>query len=249
MKINVIIALFASAFLNSLFGQYLKIEYERTDLQDISSSTMSKEYNDKVKEARKKPQKNFLYYANGNSFFKNIPRASFIHDAGKTQIDESNVTVKKEVFTDFEIKIYHLKNEKGSYQYQNYPRINEEFYGYVEMNYKKINYKDDILKIDNYFCKLVEVTLINDQIAKIWYTEDIPISTGPAGFNTFPGVVLRVESPSYVMTAVKISNDAKESDVEKINAKLRVYRGDDFTNKMKEVRELNSKPILQEIKL
>jgi len=249
MKINIIIALFASTLLTNLSGQHLKIEYERTELENLSSPTMSGEFNDKVNLARKTPQKSFLYYANGNSFFKNIPRSSFSQDAGTSQLDETTKKIKKEVFIDVDIKIYHSRNDKGSFQYFNYPRINDEFYGYVEMNYKKIDYKDDVLKIDNYFCKLVEVTLINGQVTKIWYTEDIPVSTGPLGFNTFPGVVLRVESPSYVMTAVKISNDAREGDVEKINSKLKVYRGDDFINKMKKVRELNSKPILQEIKL
>lgn len=249
MKINIVLVLFTSVLLNNVFGQYLKVEYEKTELQDFESPTMSKEYNQKVNLARKIPQKNFLYYANGNSFFKNIPRATFIHDAGTKQIDDSNKETKKEIFKDVEIKIYHIKNEKGSYQYQSFPRLNDEFYGYIEMNYKNIEYKDDILMIDNYHCKLVEATLINGQITKIWYTEDIPVSTGPFGFNTFPGVVLRIEAPSYTMTAVKVSNEAKESEVEKINPKLKIYKGEEFTKKMQEIREINSKPTIQEIRL
>ncbi|SDQ47446.1 GLPGLI family protein [Chryseobacterium soldanellicola] len=247
--ITILTVFFISISLNNLFAQYLKVEYERTELQDFKNSSSSQEYIDKVNKVKKIPQKNFLYFANGNSFFKNIPRVGFVHDAGTTQIDESNRKTKKEVYTDFETKIYHIKNEKGSYQYQNYQRINEEFYGYVEMNYKKVDYKDDILKIDNYFCKLVEVTFPNEQITKIWYTEDIPISSGPYGFNTFPGVVLRIEAPSYIMTAVRISNDTKENDVEKLDPKLKIYKGEEFTKKMQEVRELNSKPTYQEIRL
>ncbi|KMQ62925.1 hypothetical protein ACM39_17605 [Chryseobacterium sp. FH2] len=137
------IFLIASFFLNFFNAQYLKVEYERIELNELENRSMSKEYKEKVNTTRKIPQKNFLYYANGNSFFKNIPRADFIHDVGTTQIDESNKRRKKEVFKDF------------------------------------------------------------------------------------PGVILS-RIPDYILTAIKVSNDSKENDVEKIYPKLKVYKGEEY---------------------
>ena len=77
----------------------------------------------------------------------------------------------------------------------------------------------------------------------------MPISAGPFGFSSFPGLVLRVESPDDVITAVKISNETKLSDVEKMNPKLKVYRNEELNKKLEEVRELRSKGTKEEIRL
>jgi GLPGLI family protein len=86
-------------------------------------------------------------------------------------------------------------------------------------------------------------------IYKIWYTEDIPIVAGPNGFNVFPGLVLRVECDIFVLTAVKISNDGKLSDIEKINPKLKIYKNEELDAKMKDVMERVGKTSTEEIKL
>lgn len=241
------LALLVFVISDQLFGQYLKVEYERIDLQNFKSES-SQEFNNKVNSVRKTPMESVLFYADGYSFYKTTPRKTFVHDAGKVGIGLNEKT-KREVFKEFQLKVYHTKSENGSYSYYDFPEINEEFYGYTEMNYKNIAYKDDVQKIDNYYCRLVEATLVNNAVAKIWYTEDIPVSTGPMGFNTFPGLVLRVELPDSVITAVKIGNDSKKSEIEKINPKLKVYKGDEFQKKMQEIREIRSKPTTQEIRL
>lgn len=237
---------------NSFYNaQYLMVEYENINLQNQNLVGVSKEFQDKLNTVHKSPQKFFLYYADGASFYKSIPRKSFTNNAGDTRKDERTVEHKREVFKDSELKVYRPKNAKGIYGYYRFPDINEEFYGYKESNFSKIDYKEETLTINKYLCKLVEISFKGapNTVYKIWYTEDIPISAGPAGFNVFPGLVLRVESPQYIETAIKISNEAKLSDVEKINPQLPVYKEEDFDKKMKEVMEKRSKTTTEEIRL
>lgn len=248
IKITLIFVLFVN---NNFYSQHLKVEYERSDLNEDYDINQSKEFNDKKSQARKIPMKLFLYYADGYSLFKSIPRNSFTNNAGDIQKDESTTLHKREIYKEIELKICHNKNENGNYIYHNFPQIKEEFYGYLEPKFSKIEYKEDILTIDNYVCKLVEVSLESDptHINKIWYTEAIPIAAGPFSFNNFPGLVLRVEAPTYTLTATKISNNINDNEVEKMNSKLKVYRNNDYTKKMREVTEEISKPTFENIKL
>ena len=233
-------------------AQHLKVEYENIELQDPPTSFgVSKEFQEKLKAERKKPQKFFLYYANGESLYKSVPRKSFVNNAGDLRVDEKTISHNREVYKDIELKVYKPKGAKGVYVYQNFLDIREEFYGYKDTKFSSIDYKDETITIDKYHCKLVEVSFPNNPSAKtkVWYTEDIPISAGPNAFNIFPGLVLRVESPQYINTAVKISNEAKLSDLEKINPKLPVYKEEEFYKKMKEIRERRSKVTKEEIRL
>lgn len=246
-----IVLLFTLIIYSNFHSQSLKVEYERYDLNEDYDINKSKEFNDKKNQARKIPMKLFLYYTNGFSFFKSVPRNSFTNNTGDIHKDESTTLHNREIYKETELKMYHNKDEKGNYSYHNFPQIKEEFYGYIEPKFAKIEYKEDIINIDNYVCKLVEVSLASDptHINKIWYTEAIPISAGPFSYSTFPGLVLRVEAPTYTLTAIKISNDVKDNEVEKMNPKLKVYKNDEYTKKMKEVIEQSSKPTFENIKL
>lgn len=233
----------------SVYSQHMRVEYEKYNLKDLDYNiSLSKEYQDKVSAERKKAQKYFLYYSDGYSFFKSIPRSPITHNAGDKKENDVQ-THKREIYKENELKMYHNKNENGNYSYHNFKDTNEEFYGYKDTKFAKVEYKDDTMNIDNYVCKLVEVSFDNIKKYKVWYTEGIPVSAGPFSFNNFPGLVLRVEAESYIITAVKISNDAKQSDIEKINPKINVYKNEEYDKKLKDINEQRSKPTFEEIKL
>lgn len=248
---NFYIKLFLTLFLIisiKCLSQHLKVDYEKSDINEVGFKESTQEFRDKVNAAIKKPQRFSLYYADGNSFFKSFPRNQITHNAGDTE-ENGNKRHNREVYKESELKVYHNKNENGTYGYYAFPNINEEFYGYTENKFARIDYKDETINIDHYLCKLVEVSFDNITTHKVWYTEDLPISAGPFSFNSFPGLVLRVENPMYTITAVKIGNDAKETDIERLNPKLKVYKESDFDKKMKEVREEASKPTREDISL
>jgi GLPGLI family protein len=235
----------------SVYSQFLKVEYQKIDFSNQKLNGTSQEFQNKINELNKIAQTSFLYYAEGNAFFKTVPKDSFTVNAGDQRKDERTVIHKREAFKDKEIRIYTPKNVKGIYVYYDFPDINDEFYGYADTKFAKIDYKDNTIIIDHYSCKLVEVSFegMPEKIYKVWYTEDMPISAGPFGFSSFPGLVLRVESPDDVITVVKISNETKLSDVEKMNPKLKIYKNEELNQKMKEVMEKRSKTTTEEIRL
>jgi len=83
--------IFVLSINNNFYSQHLKVEYERSDLNEDYDINQSKEFNDKKSQVRKIPMKLFLYYADGYSLFKSIPRNSFTNNAGDIQKDESRL--------------------------------------------------------------------------------------------------------------------------------------------------------------
>ncbi|MCA6065593.1 GLPGLI family protein [Chryseobacterium sp. RG1] len=209
--------LFCNIFVKT---QSLKVDYDLIRKTTISSDKQfTKEFSAKIIESEKKPEKYVLYFVNDDSFFKSIPTEKIEYENAPEIVGGYKKTVV-EVAVKIPVKIYKLKSENKTYAYTN--KEGEEFYKLVpKLNFSSVQYKDDTLKIDNFTCKLVEVTNTTGSIVKVWYTEDLPISTGPFGYTDFPGVVLKVETPTFVMYATKINNDVTTKDIEKMDNKLK----------------------------
>lgn len=233
-------------FVSFLNAQFLKVEYNRINLSGFNNNNFSDEFKKIIKEKSMEPSQEILYYANGNSFYKTFPKDPI--ERVKSRITEGNTTnIQRERYVNKETKIYHIKGDVGVYQYLKYG--DEEFYHKDNLKFEKIDYKSETQIIEKYICNLVEITMNNGLIYKIWYTENLPISSGPLGFVNFPGLVLKIEAPSFVIYAIKISNETKESDVEKVNPRLKIYTGKEFEDKMIEIRKKASIPTKTEIRL
>lgn len=212
--------LFALLCTNIFKSQFVKVEYDLVRNNTISTDkSFSKEFKDKILENEKKPEKYMLYYGNGNSFFKSLPTPVIQHENAPVNVGGSITTIV-EISEKQPVRIYKLKGEDKFYGY----RIEDgrEFYKKTQLKFGSINYKDETQKIDNFVCRLVEVTNPSGSITKVWYTEDLPISAGPYAYGVFPGLVLKVETPTFVMYATKISEDVDENDIEKMNPKFKV---------------------------
>ncbi|KMQ62924.1 hypothetical protein ACM39_17600 [Chryseobacterium sp. FH2] len=229
-------------FINITYAQNLKVEYDRINKQFNNSPLLaesSEAFKSKVKEEMQKPQKQILYVKDGNTFFKSILKADIIHEEESKKIDEFTSIKPKTKFVEKQIKIYRKKGDKGFYQYQNFNE--DEFYRYFTPKFNKIDYKDDIEYIEKYKCKLAEVTTEQGILTKVWYTEDIPASVGPYAYGNLPGLILKIESPEFVIYATKISNDTTAQDFEIPNPQLKVLNEDDYIKKMSEIREESKK--------
>ncbi|WHF52462.1 GLPGLI family protein [Chryseobacterium gotjawalense] len=233
---------------NFCYSQHLKVEYNFVN--NVSYKTNATEGFDKrIAEINKKPEKQILYFANGNSFYRNFPDQVIVNEKSRAEVDKKNTKIEIEKFRKEDLKIF---KEKGSDHYFQFKSFNgEDFYQKLKPIFSTINYLNDIEYVDNYKCKLVEVTTDRGQVIKVWYTEDIPVSTGPFVYGMFPGLVLKVQSDNFIIYATKISNEAKLSEVESINKKLDVYEGSSFENKMNEIKskEANPTKIRKEIHL
>ena len=215
--IYLITAIFFSIVIKS---QLLKIEYDLIRNTTITTDKdFSEEFKNKVLKSEQNPEKYVLYFANGNSFFKSLPTETVQYENAPVSSGAGSKTLI-EIAKKQPVKVYRLKGEK-------------EFYGYTILDgnefYKKIlfkstsqNYKNDVIEIDKFKCKLVEVIGSTGKIIKVWYTEDLPISTGPFAYGDFPGVVMKVETTTFVIFATSISKEMRENDVERPDPKLKV---------------------------
>lgn len=227
-------------------AQHLKVEYEKINKSFAHPKGVSESEKKALAEFGK-PQKEILFYADGDSFYTSLPQKAITNQTEKIKVDDKVTKVSSEVFMMTATKIYHHKDREGLYQYKEFR--GEEFYHYAEPKYKSIDYKEESEMIQNYLCKLVEVTFENGQLIKIWYTEDVPVSTGPYSYIHFPGLVLRVESDNFLIYATKVNNEAKEKDVEKINPNIAVYEEADYNKKMQEMNEQSKTPLERKIRL
>ncbi len=217
-------------FFNFFYSQNLKVEYEYINKQKINQGSFSDVFNKKLLELNGKPVYYTLLYNNGNSLFTKDSEKDIVNE--KSRITKGNETkVELERFVRKEVKIFHTPEKKGFYQYFKYD--DDEFYRYSEPELTSISYKDDVEYVDIYKCKLVEIVLKNGNIIKLWYTEDVPISTGPFMYNMLPGLVLKAESSGFIIYATKVAST--KTIIESINKKLPVYNDDEFREKMKEI--------------
>ena len=238
---------------STLFAQNaLKVEYEMVkkihNIPGLENSNVNSAIREKILQSMRTPEKQILYYKNGTSFYKNIDvLPEQVVDRNEVKESE-NKTVTRTVKTKIlPVRYYQSKGDTGIYAFHNFN--NESFYSDDKPIWKKIEYKKEIQKIDDFDCKLAEVTLSNGEISKVWYTEQIPISIGPLNYHNFPGLVLKVEAPTFTVYATKVSNDAKDSDIEKKDPKLKIYSGEEWAKKKEEMRNPQVKTIKKSIQL
>ena len=171
---------------------------------------------DKLKSQKIPPTEYILNYYNGDSYFENIITPD-----------------KNDFWKRQKVEYYKVKNKNGYYELYDY--IVEKFIGQHNYN-PEIEYKEETQEIEKYSCKLAIVKL-NNIVSKVWYTENIPTSTGPFNYTGFPGLVLKVETPNRVIYATKITNDCKPEAVKKIDKKLPVYEGTELELKKEEANK------------
>ena len=197
----------------------MKVAYETINKPKINWNgfeNMPENYKEAVRkhaeEESKKSEKYVLYYDDGNSFFQRDPNEKLSPSEQKTEF-------------------FRLKDKNGIYKLSDY--IVEEFYGYYPMNNVSIEYTDETQTIENYNCKTA-LYKIGDEVSKVWYTEDIPVSTGPYDYYKVPGLILKVESPNMLCYATNVSKNVDKKDIKKMDSTLKVYEGDELKLKNKE---------------
>lgn len=203
-------------------AQNFKVEYEVkrfTSILSDKSVTRSAEFEEKVREQEKNPEKYILYYLNGDSFFKSIPVPIIKHENAPVTTGETTTTIVEQSIK-IPVKVLKKKGDDNYIQYNN--NQGTEFYKDTKLKFKELSYKDETQMIDTFLCKLVELVNSSGSITKVWYMEDIPISAGPFSYGIFLGLVLKVESPTFMLYATDVSNTVQENDVEKLNPKIPV---------------------------
>lgn len=81
----------------------------------------------------------------------------------------------------------------------------------------------------------------NDQGSDVivWFTPDIPINFGPKAYKDLPGLILKVETDTYVLTAteVTLNPDSKEIRIKKINDDDTILTLEEFNRRASRSRD------------
>ncbi|MGC4128363.1 MAG: GLPGLI family protein [Bergeyella sp.] len=245
-KKYLMLSLFVTTFFNA---QILKVEYEKVKIgvgKDMER--LPEQVRARMIEEAKKPEKTVLYYDKGNSFYTSVePESRKELDKTVNEESETKTVTKTYNYVRIPVRYYHNNGEDGIYSYHKIG--DEEFYSYSKPSWKNIEYQNETQEIDNFECKLAEVQLSNGDVAKVWYTEQIPVSSGPLSYHNFPGLVLKIEAPSFTIYATKVSNEGKPSDLQKIDPKLKVYSGEEWEKKRVEMRTPQTRTTRKTIQL
>ncbi|MEP6927925.1 MAG: GLPGLI family protein, partial [Ginsengibacter sp.] len=110
------------------------------------------------------------------------------------------------------------------------------------MNWKPI---DETKTILGYHCKKASGKTERGSEVEAWYTEEIPVSSGPETFNGLPGMILQVDinKEEFVITAVSIDKSADRKEL-KAPVKGKKITPQDFAAKQKELFGNQSGPVM-----
>jgi GLPGLI family protein len=118
----------------------------------------------------------------------------------------------------------------------------------IEDSLRHINWKlvDETKTILGYHCKKATGKTERGSDVEAWYTEDIPVSSGPETFNGLPGMILQVDinKQEFLITAVSVEKSADKKGLKAPSKGKKITPGD-FAAKQKELFGNQTGPVMR----
>ncbi len=118
----------------------------------------------------------------------------------------------------------------------------------IEDSLRHINWKlvDTIKNILGYNCKKATGKTERGNDIEAWYTEDIPVSSGPETFNGLPGMIMQIDvnKGEIVITALNLEKSANKKEL-KVPSKGKKITPKDFEKLQKEIFGNQSGPMIR----
>ena len=118
----------------------------------------------------------------------------------------------------------------------------------IEDSLRHINWKlmNEIKTILGYHCKKASGKTERGSDVEAWYTEEIPVSSGPETFNGLPGMVMQVDinKEEFVITAVSLDKSVDKREL-KAPVKGKKITPEEFAAKQKELFGNQSGPVMR----
>ena len=97
-----------------------------------------------------------------------------------------------------------------------------------------------------YTCKKATGKTERGSDVEAWYTEDIPVSSGPETFSGLPGMILQIDinKEEFVTTAISIEKSVDKEEL-KEPTKGKKVTADEFAAKMKELFGSQTGPVIR----
>ena len=105
---------------------------------------------------------------------------------------------------------------------------------------------DTTKTILGYTCKKATGKTERGTDVEAWYTEDIPVSSGPETFNGLPGMILQIDinKEEFITTAISIEKSADKKEL-KEPAKGKKITSEEYAAKMKELFGNQTGPVIK----
>jgi GLPGLI family protein len=118
----------------------------------------------------------------------------------------------------------------------------------IEDSLRHISWKllNETKMILGYHCKKASGKTERGSDVDAWYTEEIPVSSGPETFNGLPGMILQVDinKEEFLITAVSIYKSANKKEL-KAPSKGKKITPEEFAIKQKELFGNQSGPLMR----
>ncbi len=118
----------------------------------------------------------------------------------------------------------------------------------IEDSIKHITWKliDETKNILGYNCKKANGKTERGSDVEAWYTEEIPVSTGPETFNGLPGMIMQIDinKEEIVITATGLEKSANKKELKAPSKGKKITPGD-FAKLEKEIFGNQSGPVIK----
>lgn len=118
----------------------------------------------------------------------------------------------------------------------------------IEDSLRHLTWKleDESKSILGYNCKKATGKTERGSDVEAWYTEEIPVSSGPESYNGLPGMILQVDinKEEFLITAINLEKSADKKEL-KIPSKGKKISPADFATLQKEIFGNQSGPIIR----
>ncbi|MGR7812992.1 GLPGLI family protein [Lacinutrix undariae] len=132
--------------------------------------------------------------------------------------EDNNLKFSIGLLGGYEIYYYNTSTKENIYQTESYG----EFFIITDHENYKWTLTKESKKIENYTCyKATTIKEIKNSVGVFkrkvvaWYTPQIPLQIGPAGYNGLPGLILELQEKNKLYVARKIDINALETEIKK----------------------------------
>lgn len=234
-------------FYVQVFSQQVVVEYYENAIIKNKSE---------IEQLPKSIQKNYepnrfsytLTYNDGYSIYENQDYSHFLEEETEEEVEEI-LELSDGEHVEFVGKSIPDPNQFKRFEklfFKDY--LNKKIYAELFTNEKKQivddffdwNWEitDEEKEINGYLCKKA-ITRIQGYHFEAWFTEDIPISTGPEKFDGLPGLILYVNTGGIELVAKSIKFPEGPIDIEKPS-----FLGETYTFDEVYTRKVNHKPTI-----
>lgn len=198
---KVLIALFVLLFSGNIFSQNYIITYvQKRILDEKSMVDFPEDIKEHKRELASEEHKFVLKYADGISIYEDMNTNNpFAEKMKKTT--NSNVRISPNAFKDPYDLFFYKDLPKNQMVYR-FNFANETFQGVDELLKMDWKITDSIEQVKNYPCRKA-VSNWKGYNFTAWFTDAIPIKSGPEKFDGLPGLIVKME---YGQIGIELEN-------------------------------------------